>query len=103
MQTFEARLGFALRIAGLSRGQLDRLMGWQNGCTKKLLVGDVERPPSRIVLKLADVLSVDPDWLEGGTVSTRARKAVDEARRVLDASHVSDEDRRYLLDLLRAL
>lgn len=98
---FPGRLAFALKNAGLSPGQLDRLMSWSPGWTRGLLAGKKPLPP--VWETLAAALGVSVEWISTGLPTAEAGDAERKLRELLERSNFSPEDREKALRLVRTL
>lgn len=103
MLTFPERLARALRYSGLSASQLDARMTWRRGWTKGLLSGRIDKPPYTVVVLLATYLRVSVGWLWCGKIDDVAQSRLQDAQARLDASRVSEADRKALVELLEML
>jgi len=95
------RLKAAREMAGLSQGQVARLLQMHRPTISEIEAGR-RRVTADELVRFADVYDVSLDWLTRNSETTNGRSAeVELAAREL--AKLSPEDMQHLLDLLRSL
>lgn len=64
MTTLAERLNFLLKDKGLTQAQFAEMIGIKQPSAQKILAGDTKNP--RNILDIANILGVDPNWLQSG-------------------------------------